>query len=144
MQKINQKFVDKLNEEVSSENFEEIIDKYELDTPEESSHSELCEQDGVEVWGVSEEGEVLLYDAFNGFFLLSKHKWIQEIRNQFDEEADIILSEMGMLDKPIYHDFTIYGFEGREFTVRSGSNTSARINVPLEWIGKRVMVVRLE
>jgi hypothetical protein len=42
------------------------------------------------------------------------------------------------------HKFIIEGIESREFTIRSGSNTSARINVPLEWIGKRVMVIRLE
>lgn len=144
MQKINQKFVEKLNEEVSSDNFEEIVDKYELDSPEEYAHTELCEQDGVEVWGVSDDGGLLVYDADNGFYLLSQHQWIQEIRKRFEEDAEIILSELGLLDKPIYHKFEIYGYEGREFTVRSGSNTSARINVPLEWQGSRVMVIRIE
>ena len=42
------------------------------------------------------------------------------------------------------HKFIIYGIEGREFTVRSRSNTSAGINVPADWMGKKVMVVRLE
>jgi GMP synthase-like glutamine amidotransferase len=50
--------------------------------------------------------------------------------------------------EPLYHDFRhefrIVGIEAREFTVRSGSQTSARINVPAEWIGKKVMLVRLE
>jgi hypothetical protein len=50
--------------------------------------------------------------------------------------------------EPLYHEFRhefrIVGIEAREFTVRSGSQTSARINVPAEWIGKKVMLVRLE
>ena len=46
--------------------------------------------------------------------------------------------------EPLYHEFRIFGIEAREFTVRSGSQTSARINVPAEWIGKKVMLVRLE
>lgn len=46
--------------------------------------------------------------------------------------------------EPLYHEFRIAGIEAREFTVRSGSQTSARINVPAEWIGKKVMLVRLE
>lgn len=41
------------------------------------------------------------------------------------------------------HRFDIYGIESRVFTVRSGG-TSARINVPLEWHGKRVVVIRLD
>lgn len=41
------------------------------------------------------------------------------------------------------HKFQIEGIESREFTVRSGSNTSARINVPFEWMGEKVIVVRL-
>jgi len=45
--------------------------------------------------------------------------------------------------KPL-NKLTISGFESREFIVRSGSNSSARINVPLDWQGKKVMVVRLE
>jgi len=42
------------------------------------------------------------------------------------------------------HTFTITGFEAVEKTVTKGSQTSARINVPLDWEGKKVMVVRLE
>lgn len=47
------------------------------------------------------------------------------------------------IEYPDQHEFCIKGVEAREFVVRSGG-TSARINVPVDWIGKRVMVVRLE
>ena len=40
--------------------------------------------------------------------------------------------------------FEINGYEAREFIVRSGNNSSARLNVPLAWLGKKVMVIRLE
>lgn len=38
----------------------------------------------------------------------------------------------------------LYGFEVREYTVRpgAGNQSSGRINVPKEWEGKRVMIVR--
>lgn len=42
------------------------------------------------------------------------------------------------------HEFNIYGYEAVEKTVASGNKSSARINVPTSWQGKRVMVVRLE
>ena len=143
MQKITRKFVEKLNEEVSSDNFEQIIDKYQLETPEEYLHTELYEQDGIEVWGISETGYILVYDNTNGFYLLSKEEWIQEIRKQYEEGADSLLKEMGII-KPIYHEFRIIGLEATEKRVVSGNNTSARINVPADKIGKRVMVVWLE
>jgi len=47
-----------------------------------------------------------------------------------------------MQKKPLK--FEINGYEAREFTVRSGNNSSARLNVPLGWQGKKVMVIRLE
>lgn len=141
--KITQKLVAQINKEVTSDNFEQIIEKYNLDTPEEYSHEKLCEMDGVEVWGVSDGNWLLVYDNNNGFYLLSKDRWIQEIRNIFDEEADEILEELGV-NKPVLHEFRIIGVEAVEKKVVSGNNTSARINVPADKIGKRVMVVWLE
>jgi len=46
-------------------------------------------------------------------------------------------------DEDKIHEFNIKGYEAIEKTVRSG-NTSSRINLPADWIGKKVMVVRLE
>lgn len=42
------------------------------------------------------------------------------------------------------HHFGIAGYEAIEKTVASGNQSSARINVPLAWQGKKVIVVRLE
>jgi hypothetical protein len=40
----------------------------------------------------------------------------------------------------------LFGFEVREYTVRpgAGNQSSGRINVPKDWEGKRVMIVRLD
>jgi hypothetical protein len=97
MPEITNELVEKMNEEVTSDNFWSIVDKYKLETPNDYLHSKLCEQDGVEVWGVTELGEVLVYDCYNGFFLLPFKKWVQEIRNQFDEEANEILRELPVI-----------------------------------------------
>lgn len=43
-----------------------------------------------------------------------------------------------------HHKFQIIGIEAIEKTVASGNNSSARINVPPSWQGKRAIVVRLE
>lgn len=142
MKKITQKFVDQLNEEVSSENFEEIVDKYELDTPKKYSHEKLCEQDGIEVWGESADGELLVYDAYNGFYLLSKHDWIQEVKKAYDDEAGEILDELRIYEEVPLHEFNIYGIESIEKTATAANQTSNRVYVPKSW--KRVMVVRLE
>jgi len=144
MQKIDRKFVDKLNDEVSSENFEDIVDKYALDTPEKYSHELLCEQDGIEVWGESVDGELLVYDAYNGFYLLSLYDWMQEIKGAYDEEAKEIFKDLGIREILPLNEFKVKGYECRKFTVRSGSKSSARINVPLEWMNKEVMVITLE
>jgi hypothetical protein len=42
------------------------------------------------------------------------------------------------------HEFKIVGFEAIKRIVRSGSQTSSRINLPPDWQGKKVMVIRLE
>lgn len=68
---------------------------------------------------------------------VSDEDWIDATIQSFEDELE-------HLEYPILHEFRIVGIEAREFTVRSGSNTSARINVPAEWIGKKVMVVRVE
>lgn len=62
-------------------------------------------------------------------------KWYNPIMNIID---------FGEWNLPSLHEFKIRGIEAVEKTVMSGSNTSARINVPSAWQGKRVMVVRLE
>lgn len=142
MQKITQELVDEMNKEVTADNFESIVDKYHLDTPEKFSHEKLCEQDGVEVWGIG-DNELLVYDNVNGFYLLSFGKWIQEVMNIFEDEADEILHDLG-IEIHIMHEFKINGYEAVEKTVASGNQSSARINVPPSWQGKRVMVVRLE
>lgn len=100
MQKITPGFVKQLNEETTSDNFESIVDKYGLDTPDEYLNGRLCEQDGIEVWGVTENKSVLVYDNVNGWYLLPVYKWTQEIRNAFDEEAEQILSEIPALNQP--------------------------------------------
>jgi len=43
-------------------------------------------------------------------------------------------------------EFRALGYEAREYTVRpgAGNQSSGRINVPKEWEGKRVMIVRLD
>lgn len=48
------------------------------------------------------------------------------------------------MDTKTQEKITVDGYEAREFTVRSGNASSARINVPLDWIGKKVLVIRLE
>jgi hypothetical protein len=72
----------------------------------------------------------------------------EETIRELDEEGYIKTGEplYAVVHDPetLYHEFRIVGIEAREFTVRSGSQTSARINVPAEWIGKKVMLVRLE
>ena len=76
----------------------------------------------------------------------------EETIRELDEEGYIKIGDplyaVVRDPEPLYHDFRhefrIVGIEAREFTVRSGSQTSARINVPAEWIGKKVMLVRLE
>lgn len=45
---------------------------------------------------------------------------------------------------PQKHDFSISGYEAIERTVTSANKSSGRIYLPNAWIGKRVMVVRLE
>jgi hypothetical protein len=69
MTKINEELVQKLNDATEADNFEQVISNYDLDTPESYYHEKLCERDGVEVWGVSENGEVLVYD--DGWWLLT-------------------------------------------------------------------------
>jgi hypothetical protein len=146
MQKITDALVKKLNDEVTSDNFWDIVDKYHLETPEKYSHSKLCEQDGVEVWGETKDGDVLVYDCYNGFYILPKNKWIQEIRNIYEEEADTIFRELviGEPSDPVCHEFRINGIEAIEKTVASGNKSSARVNVPPSWQGKRVILIRLE
>jgi hypothetical protein len=141
MQKITDKLVKKLNDEVTSDTFWDIVDKYHLETPEKYSHSKLCEQDGVEVWGETKDGDVLVYDCYNGFYILPKIKWIQEIRNIYEEEAEKILSDLGVIG---CHEFRITGFEAVEKVVASGNKSSARVNVPPSWQGKKVILIRLE
>lgn len=42
------------------------------------------------------------------------------------------------------HVFYVSGYEAIERTVRAGSQSSSRINLPPDWRGKRVLVVRVE
>jgi len=42
------------------------------------------------------------------------------------------------------HFFEISGYEALEKTVRSGNQSSSRVNLPPDWQGKRVMIVRLD
>lgn len=87
MIQITEKFVEKLNEETTSENFEDIVYKYNLETPEEYSHEELCENDGIEVWGVtSDETQVLVYDNNSGWYLLSISEWVDEIAKYLEDQ----------------------------------------------------------
>jgi len=84
---ITEKFVEKLNEETTSENFEDIVYKYNLETPEKYSHEELCENDGIEVWGVtSDETQVLAYDNNSGWYLLSISEWVDEIAKYLEDQ----------------------------------------------------------
>ena len=142
MQKITKELVDKINEEVTSDNFESVVEKYGLDTPEKFLHEKLCEQDGVEVWGIG-DNELLVYDNVNGFYLLPFWRWIQEVMSIFENDAEEILNDLG-IELKIMHEFKINGYEAHEKTVASGNQSSARINVPPSWQGKKVMVVRLE
>jgi hypothetical protein len=142
MKKIAQILVDQMNKEVSSENFWEIVDKYHLETPEKYSHIKFCEKDGIEVWGESIDGELLVYDADNGFYLLPLNRWIKEVRDTYGEEADEILEEMGIYGEVSLHEFRIYGIEAKEKTATPANSTSNRVYVPKDWT--RVMVVRLE
>ena len=48
------------------------------------------------------------------------------------------------MEEPLQEKITVDGYEAREFVVRSGNASSARINVPVNWIGKKVLVIRLE
>jgi hypothetical protein len=43
-------------------------------------------------------------------------------------------------------EFRALGYEAREYTVRpgAGNQSSGRINVPKDWEGERVMIIRLE
>ena len=60
------------------------------------------------------------------------------------EVSDLIVELDTLSKSSVIHKFEIYGIESREFIVKSRSNTSAGINVPLDWQGKKVIVVRLE
>jgi hypothetical protein len=42
------------------------------------------------------------------------------------------------------HAFCVRGFEAIEKVPTAGSKTSARVYVPLSWMGKRVLIIRLE
>ena len=65
--------------------------------------------------------------------------WLYYVQKAFEEE----LKEEGYI-KDIIHEFRILGYEAIKKTVKSGSNTSGRVWVPLDWLGKRVMIIRLE
>lgn len=71
--------------------------------------------------------------------------WIRSALVEIVYLDDVEIHVVWISEPPIrLHSFTIRGTEAREFIVRSGSNSSARINVPADWQGKRVMIVRLE
>lgn len=60
------------------------------------------------------------------------------------EELKLKLTESAACNEVQIHEFRIKGIEAVPKTVASGNKSSARINVPPSWQGKRVMVVRLE
>jgi hypothetical protein len=88
-----------LNMDVNSSNFDDIVTKYRpfgLGTPEGFSFGCLCEQDGLEVWGINEAGELLVYDCNNGFYFISQERWTREVQDYltavYDYEFDHVLS----------------------------------------------------
>ena len=42
------------------------------------------------------------------------------------------------------HKFTLHGYEALEKIVRTGDESAARVNVPTYWVGKKVVVIRIE
>lgn len=70
--------VAQMNDEVTAENFWEIVDKYNLETPGKYNFNCLSEKNGIEVWGISDDGDFLVYDEYDGFYLLSEPIWINE------------------------------------------------------------------
>jgi hypothetical protein len=79
VQKITEECVKQLNDETTSDNFWDVVDKHELEVLEEFAFEILSEQDGIEVWGRSEKGEFLVYDS-EGWYLLSSEKWVSEVQ----------------------------------------------------------------
>jgi len=84
MPEITEELVKQLNEETDSDNFWDIIDKYELEVLEEFAFEILSEQDGIEVWGRSEKGEFLVYDS-DGWYLASSGDWVSEVQKYLTE-----------------------------------------------------------
>lgn len=67
-----------------------------------------------------------------------------DVDDEIEEMLKELVDESVEEDAPVLHEFKINGVEAIEKTVASGNKSSARINVPPSWQGKKVMVVRLE
>ena len=80
MIKITLESVKQLNKETTSDNFWDVVDQYRLETPEEYSYGCLCGQEGIEegieVGGISDKSELLVYDNSDGWYLSSVEDWI--------------------------------------------------------------------
>jgi hypothetical protein len=104
MIKITLESVKQLNKETTSDNFWDVVDQYRLETPEEYSYGCLCgqegiEQDGIEVWGISDKGELLVYDDIDGWYLSSVEDWIEEAREYIQETVNIELENLSSLEE---------------------------------------------
>ena len=103
------------------------------------------------IWTTGRGDELVLGFSPTGEYkqILSGHEeWDRKTIDEFEQMAEIPRWEDFSIkwSEPDLqkHEFKITGCENIERTVKSGSNTSARINVPLSWQGKKVMVIRLE
>jgi hypothetical protein len=104
MIKITPEFVKQLNKETTSANFWDVVDQYILETPEEYSYGCLCEQEdkeqgGIEVWGISGNGELLVYDNNDGWYLSSVEDWIKKVRGHIQETVNNELENLSSLEE---------------------------------------------
>jgi hypothetical protein len=92
-------FVKQLNKETTSANFWDVVDQYRLETPEEYSYGCLCgqggiEEEGIEVWGISDKSELLVYDDNDGWYLSLIEDWIKKVRGYIQETVNIELENL--------------------------------------------------
>lgn len=80
-------------------------------------------------------------DDENEEYLTDKGEWTDDGFVWFIGEDDYAVQKLRR--EPV-HSFSVSGYEAIERTVTPANKSSGRVYLPNAWIGKRVMIVRLE
>lgn len=90
------------------------------------------------VWAMDKNSYCLVGDT------LDKIEHINSIMEWYNDKSDNTSSIIPKDVTSDKHQFNVNGYEALIREVKSGSNSSSRINIPLAWKGKKVMVIRLD